>query len=164
MCTALMVDSSTSNKRHHHIHISTINEKVKWLSVQLLKVKKRFRSPPGSSWPPRHCTNCTICNPLLCHCFGISPSQLWFNKQVNVNKSSAKSLRKSESLPLMAENALVCCVCSLCNVNCRQVQLLNRGYATSTPRQFLDTSVPSPNLILTLTLLSVLIPLQLPAS
>jgi len=55
------------------------------------------------------------------------------------NKSSPKSFGKSMSLPLTAENALVCCMCYLYNLHCRQDQLLSRRYAsTSIPHQSLD--------------------------
>jgi len=60
------------------------------------------------------------------------------------NKSSPKSFGKSTLLRLTAENAHVCRICQLCNVHCRQVQLISHGYATSIPHQSLDTSVPNP--------------------
>jgi len=57
------------------------------------------------------------------------------------NKSSSKSFGNSASLPLTAENALIRCMCWLCNVHCRQVKLLSRRYATSIPHQSHDISV-----------------------
>jgi len=53
----------------------------------------------------------------------------------NNNKLSPKSLGKSVSPPLMAENAFIYFVCyQLCNAHCRRVQSLSCGYATSTPQ------------------------------
>ena len=62
---------------------------------------------------------------------------------MKITSSPPKSFGKRASLLLTAENALVHCVCYLCNVHCIQLQLLSRGYATSIQLQSLHTSVPN---------------------
>jgi len=57
------------------------------------------------------------------------------------NKSFPQSFWKSASPPLMIENALVHCMCYLCNVHCIRVQSLSCGYAISTPHR--QTHTPS---------------------
>jgi len=83
------------------------------------------------------------------HCYAFSALTLLVGQQEGhpaCKQVLPKVIWRGTLLPLMTENALVRCVCWLCNVHIRQVQLFSCRYATSIPLQSLDTSVPNRNL------------------